>query len=41
MDKQDFLKNIKEIDSFEFIYENNDIFSDGKFLNSKYNNLNL
>ena len=39
------MKNVKEIDDFELINENNDIFSDDKildkFLNIKNYNLNL
>ena len=39
------MKNVKEIDDFELINENNDIFSDDqildKFWNSKNYNLNL
>ena len=39
------MKNVKEIDIFELINENNDIFSDDKifdkFLNNKNYNLNL
>jgi hypothetical protein len=35
------LKNVKEIDDFELINENNDIFSDDTFLNIKNNIYNL
>jgi len=41
MGNQDFLKNIKEIDDFELKNENNEIFSDDKYLNNKNYNLNL
>ena len=41
MGKQDFLKNIKEINDFELINENNEIFSDDKLLNNKNYNLIL
>ena len=36
-----FSKKIKEIDDFELINENNDIFSDDTFLNIKNNIYNL
>lgn len=35
MDKEDFLKNIKEIDDLELKDENNGIVSDNKFMNTK------
>ena len=38
MDKQDFFKNIKEIDDLELIDENNALFSDDKFMKNKNNN---
>ena len=41
MGKQDFLKNIKEINDFELINENNEIFSEDKLLNNKNYNLIL